>query len=75
MENHMEFSLDQYPSNVQRDLTAIAETALRAGNVLCDLSDDRSAVEIVSSLPGDPFATARGEMVLRIVTHHQEEEV
>jgi len=71
----MEFSLDQYPKNVQQDLADIAEGALREGRVLCDPGDNRSPVEIVSSLPGDPFAYARGRMVMRIVTHHQEEEV
>lgn len=71
----MEFSLDQYPVPVQQDVTAIAEAALTEARVLRDYSDDRSAVEIVSSLAGEPFAAARGAMVMRIVTHHQQEEV
>lgn len=71
----MEFSLDQYPEHVQTDLRDIANRALEVGTTALGLDDERSPVEVVSSLRGEPYATARGEMVLRILRHHQDEEV
>ena len=71
----MEFSLDQYPQHVQTDLRDIANRALKVGTIALGLDDERSPVEVVSGLRGEPYATARGEMVLRILRHHQDEEV
>lgn len=71
----MEFSLDQYPETVQSDLRAIADEAIALGGVSHAITDKQSSVEVVSGLPGEPFASARGHMVLRILRHHQDEEV
>ena len=68
-------SLEDYPQEVVDDVRAIAAGAMVVGKVLREPLEERSDVEIVSALPGEPFDTARVQMLGRIVTYEQQLEV
>lgn len=68
-------SLEDYPQEVVDDVRAIAAGAMIMGRVLREPLEERSDVEIVSALQGEPFDTARVQMLGRIVTYEQQQEV
>jgi len=68
-------SLEDYPQEVVDDVRAIAAGAMITGRVLREPLEERSDVEIVSGLQGEPFDTARVQMLGRIVTYEQQQEV
>jgi hypothetical protein len=68
-------SLEDYPEEVAEDVRAIAAGAMVVGRVLREPLEERSDVEIVSALQGEPFDSARAQMLGRIVTYEQQLEV